>query len=293
MEIYQLETFAAVAREGSITRAAERLHLSQPAVSAHVKALEQTLGLTLFERTTRGMSLTDDGRRLLVKAEATLVARREMLEEAARIKGRLTGRIRLGVGANSNPDGIGRMVAMLSERYPEVEVVLRQGDTREVVEAITGGRLDAGFYNEAGAPESRLVTTQVASFGLYLAAPVGLAAASSPLNWDALADVPWIGPDPNTCCGRAAEELFQRHGIRPRRLIRVDRESVTHTLIAAEVGVGILHSYTAEEAAARGDVQLVCKIDPEVRVLFAHLASRADEPLLRAALAVIRRVAVR
>jgi DNA-binding transcriptional LysR family regulator len=65
MEIHQLKTFVTVAREGSITRASELLYLSQPAVSAHIKAIEDTLGLALFERTPRGMSLTADGARLL------------------------------------------------------------------------------------------------------------------------------------------------------------------------------------------------------------------------------------
>ena len=76
MDFYQLKTFVTVAREGSVTRASERLHLSQPAVSAHIKALEDALGLTLFERTPRGMSLTADGRRLVVKAELALSAHR-------------------------------------------------------------------------------------------------------------------------------------------------------------------------------------------------------------------------
>ncbi|WP_202901423.1 LysR family transcriptional regulator [Nitratireductor aquibiodomus] len=65
MDIQQLRTFVAVAREGSITRASERIHLSQPAVSAHIKAMEETLGLSLFERTPRGMILTGDGERCL------------------------------------------------------------------------------------------------------------------------------------------------------------------------------------------------------------------------------------
>jgi len=66
MDIYQLKTLVAVAREGSVTRASEVLHLSQPAVSAHIKAIEDALDLVLFERTPRGMTLTRDGERLLV-----------------------------------------------------------------------------------------------------------------------------------------------------------------------------------------------------------------------------------
>jgi Bacterial regulatory helix-turn-helix protein, lysR family len=62
MDLYQLKTFVAVVREGSITRASELLHLSQPSVSAHIKAVEDALGLSLFDRTPKGMSLTREGR---------------------------------------------------------------------------------------------------------------------------------------------------------------------------------------------------------------------------------------
>src|SRR5579859_4676017 len=79
MEIHQLRTFVAVAREGSITRASELLHLSQPAVSAHIKAMEEALGVTLFERTSRGMDLTTDGQRIRAKAEQTLGAHQELM----------------------------------------------------------------------------------------------------------------------------------------------------------------------------------------------------------------------
>jgi len=105
MEIYQLRTFVVVAREGSITRAAERLHLSQPAVSAHIKAIEDALALSLFGRTARGMSLTHEGQRLLAKAEQTLAVHQELIDEATRIKGHLAGQFRLGEGSNMDRVG--------------------------------------------------------------------------------------------------------------------------------------------------------------------------------------------
>src|SRR3954466_4462489 len=107
MEIHQLKTFVVVAREGSITRASERLHLSQPAVSAHIKAIEDTLGVALFERTARGMTLTADGERLLAKAEHTLAAHQELVDEAKRIKGSLTGKLRLGTASNASTEALG------------------------------------------------------------------------------------------------------------------------------------------------------------------------------------------
>ncbi|HEY1537649.1 MAG TPA: LysR family transcriptional regulator [Polyangiaceae bacterium] len=288
MEIHQLKTFVAVAREGSITRASERLYLSQPAVSAHIKAIEDTLGLTLFERTARGMSLTSDGQRLLAKAEQTLDAHRELLEEATRIKGRLTGKLRLGTASNSSTEALGRLLAVLSERCPEVDVALQHGTSLETLSGIRSGNLDACFYNEAGEADAALFTVEVARFGIYLAAPLELVAKSEPLDWRALAELPWIGPTSGTCCGRAAENLFQTHQIRPKRLIGVDRENVTRTLIAGGVGVGLLHSDSAKEAQASGEVELVCEAQERVSVLFAHLAERAQDPLLSAVSSIVR-----
>ena len=74
MELYQLRSFAAVAELAHLTRAAEKLHISQPAVSAQIKALEDELGVILFERTPQGMLLTAAGRKLLPEAEKVVAA---------------------------------------------------------------------------------------------------------------------------------------------------------------------------------------------------------------------------
>ncbi len=103
MDIHLLKTFVAVVREGTITRASEKLFLSQPAVSAHIKAMEESLGVSLFERTPRGMFLIE-GERLLVKAEQTLAAHRDLLDEATRLRGKLSGQLKLGVSSSTSPN---------------------------------------------------------------------------------------------------------------------------------------------------------------------------------------------
>ncbi len=288
MEIHLLRTFVAVAREGSITRASERLALSQPAVSAHIKAIEDTLGLALFERTARGMTLTSDGERLLSKAEQALSAHRELLEEAKRIKGHLTGKLRLGTASNPSAEVLGRLLTELAERCPEVDVAVQHGTSQEILNGLRSGSLDVGFYNEAGEPDAVLATIEIGHFGIYLAAPPGLVPPARPLDWEALAELSWIGPTSGTCCGQAAENLFKAHQVRPKRTISIDRESVTRTLIAGGVGIGLLHADAAEEARASGDVELVCEAQKDVRVLFAHLAGRAQDPLLQAVTSIVR-----
>lgn len=288
MDLYQLKTFVTVAREGSITRASEILHLSQPAVSAHIKAIEDTLELALFERTPRGMSLTSEGQRLLAKAEQTLAAHQDLMQEATRIKGRLTGKLRLGVGGNSNQATAARLVTALTERFPEVEVAVKHATSLEVLQGLKNGGFDAGFYNEVGDVEAAMSTVEVSHFGVHVAAPPRRIARAEPLDWKALAELAWIYPTSSACCGKAAEDLFKTHQVRPRRIVSVDREDVTRTLIASGAGLGLLHAETAKEAQRLGEVELILECPTRVRVLFAHLASRAQDPLLAMAAAILR-----
>lgn len=282
MEIYQLKTFVAVAQEGTITRASERLCLSQPAVSAHIKAMEATLGLRLFRRTPQGMCLTADGERLLLKAEQTLAAHRAMLAEAGQIRATLTGTLRLGAVASLNADIAGRLLMGMAASHPEVEVSLQHGSRQQILDEVCNGTLDAALYNASAELEPGLSIVEVAQFAIHLAAPTGLIDSRQPLDWQQLARQPWICPGADTCCGRAAESLFQQHAIRPEKIISIDREQVTRTLIAGGVGIGLLHSNSAREAAAAGEVDLLCEVRPAVPVLLACRSERAQEPLFRA-----------
>ena len=292
MDIHQLKTFIAVAREGSITRASERLYLSQPAVSAHIKALEEELGIELFARSARGMQLTPDGERMLVRAERTMASHRELLDEATRIKGRLSGRFRIGAANNSTSNAIGKLIAGLAERHPDVEPVLMHYTAPDdIMEALRAQTLDAGFYNELSEPADDLTTMQIDSFGIFLAAPAQLSLGKEPVDWRTLENLPWILPGPRSCCGSAAEALFLRHQFRPKQVISVDKEAVTRTLIAGGIGVGMLHTSSANEAKALGEVDLLLEARTDVRVVFAHERNRAEDPILRASQAILQEAA--
>jgi molybdenum-dependent DNA-binding transcriptional regulator ModE len=96
MELYQLKTFVAIAKEGSLTRAAERVFTSAPAVSAQLKALEDELGVKLFDRTPRGMVPTEAGHSLLDEAERTLASAMRMRSAAEQLRGAAQGVVRFG-----------------------------------------------------------------------------------------------------------------------------------------------------------------------------------------------------
>ena len=96
MDYSGLRAFVTVAREGNLTRAAERLFVTQPALSLQLKKLHESIGVMLFERRPRGMRLTEAGQKLLPAAERALTAAAEFRAAATRLKGSVTGRLRLG-----------------------------------------------------------------------------------------------------------------------------------------------------------------------------------------------------
>jgi DNA-binding transcriptional LysR family regulator len=287
MDIHQLKTFVAVAREGTITRASEVLHLSQPAVSAHIKTIEDTLGLSLFARTPKGMVLTPEGERLLSKAVQTIAAHQSLLDEASRATGRVAGKLRLGASTSTSHEAVGKLVTELAARHPEIEVVLEHRSSSEVLAGLRLGALDAGFYNEGGEPDGDLVVTRVGEITIDLVAPRGLLSDPSHVPWAQLAEMSWVFPSRSTCCGRSAERLFEARGFRPARVLSVDRVETTRALVAGGLGVGLLHAETSSVAIERGEVERVISLDPPVKVLFARLAQRAGDPVVAAASAIL------
>ncbi|MEI8634384.1 substrate-binding domain-containing protein [Vibrio sp. PP-XX7] len=167
-------------------------------------------------------------------------------------------------------------------------MALQHGASAEVLDGIRQGNLDVGFYSEAGVPDPSLSTWEVGHFGIYLAAAPGVIDLSQPIDWKVLEGQPWICPAASTCCGKVAEHLFRLHDIRPEKMISVDRENVTRTLIAGGVGIGLLHTSTAQEARLLGEVELICEAQKSAKILCVYRQRRANEPLLNAVTAILR-----
>lgn len=289
MDIYQLKTFVTIAKEGSITRASEILFISQPAVSAHIKAIEDEVGFALFERTPRGMNLTDEGCRLLIKAEQTLAAHQNLIHEAKNIKGNLPTHIRLGSNRTPSAHLLGKLLATLAKEMPDTEIHIEYGSSAEIMEAICKNQLDAGFYADTGMICDDLHSCKVDEFGVYLTAPSDWQININDLNAEQLSQLPWLCPVSNSCCGHIAEHFFETKKFRPIKPINVDQEKVTKTLISGGVGLGFLHADTALEAAEKGEIKLLGDVQQYVPVYFAVFAKRLHEPLIHSLLQMIKR----
>jgi LysR family hydrogen peroxide-inducible transcriptional activator len=138
----QLRAFAAVAEHLHFRDAAAAIGMSQPALSGAVSALEETLGVTLVERTTRKVLLSPAGERLAVRAKAVLGEVAALMEEAEAVRAPFTGVLRLGVIPTVAPYLLPTVLRLVHDRYPDLDLQVHEEQTASLLEGLVAGRLD-------------------------------------------------------------------------------------------------------------------------------------------------------
>jgi DNA-binding transcriptional LysR family regulator len=286
MEINRLRSFAAVAETGHLTRAAEKLHLSQPALSAQIKALEDELDVVLFDRTPGGMVLTAAGQKLLVHAEKVLAAAQVMRAEARALKGEVAGKAT--VGSLSDPEFIrlGDFTARSLERYPLLEVEFKHEITGVALAEVREGTLDASFYY--GELQSEGVDgIRLRDIAYRVAAPAAWRDRLKDADWAAIAAEPWIMPPEQSTHRQLAAALFHDHGVQPSRLIGADHEAVVASLVASGVGLALIREDVAQRMEADGEVFLWRDARVATALWFIYPRTRANDPVIAALVDVI------
>ena len=146
VDLLSLKSFVAVAREGTVSQAAQTLHLTQPAVSLQLKAMQTRLKLQLFARSGRGLVLTRDGAALLPQAEKVLAALQDFGRSAQAMQSSVRGKLRIGTILDPEFIRLGAFLKTLVEDAPQIETELSQHMSGDVLARIHNGSLDVGFY---------------------------------------------------------------------------------------------------------------------------------------------------
>ena len=142
MDIRTMQYYLAVVREGTISAAAEALHVAQPSLSRQMKELEDELGVTLFERGNRRISLTEEGMVLRKRAEEMVRLMQMTEEEISQVRNNYSGTISIGAGESQAFHYISRAASELSEEYPDIRFSVTSGDTQDLVEELNRGLID-------------------------------------------------------------------------------------------------------------------------------------------------------
>ena len=277
MDLNHLRSFVTIAKFGHLTRAAEALHLSQPALSGHVKALEEELGVTLFERTSSGMTVTPAGQRLLVEAEEIIGAVQHLAHSAQELRGRPTGRIKLGTVLEPVLLRVGDLLVRALERYPEIEIELHQAMSSEALARVRNGAFDASFYF-GDRPEPDLFAVALRDITYRVAIPVAWADDLRGASWDALAERPWIvAPEPSS----HRQLVLQLFGDRPPpRIIEADSESVINNLVESGAGISLVRDDAGLATADASRHFIWPDSGVATRLWLVHAADREADPLL-------------
>lgn len=153
MESKHLKHFVAVAHHGHFTRAAKALHIAQPALSISIKKLEQNLGVELFRREDRQVSLTDEGKVLYEHAKRIL----QQLEDAQlaidELKGLEKGEVRLGAPSMMGSYFFPQILMAFNSRYPNLKLTLVDAGTRDIRKMLLNGELDIGMIDDVNVPD--------------------------------------------------------------------------------------------------------------------------------------------
>lgn len=298
-DIRVLDAFITVAREGNVSRAAEKLHLTQPAVSLQLKRLAQDTGLTLFTRTAKGLDLTRDGTALIAKAEKVRAALTEFGQTARRISGDVLGTLRIGTIVDPGFIRLGRFLSLLVEGFPDLRTKLTHGMSGEVINRIIADQIDVGFYLGSLSPYESVIDPdqvdgtslfherELTTFTYQVLAPKGWEDRVIGKDWRALANLPWIGTPQESVHSRLLDAELTASNIKPNYVCSVDQEPSMLAMVRSGVGLSLCReSIALDEIQTRGLV-VADQVSIQTSLRFITLRSRAKDPNVRAAFEVL------
>ena len=252
----QLKAFVEVAKAAGIGRAAQALHLTQPAVSMQIRDLEAAVGLPLFERAGKGMRLTTTGEYFLVYARRIFATLKEAEDTIARLRGLQGGRVLIGMVSTAD-HFLPQLLARFRGEHPGVEIRLQVGNREQLAQALHANEVDLAVM---GRPPDNLAARSepfaahplaiVAAAGHPLARRRGLAPA-------AVADQPFIVREPGSGTRAAMEEFFAEHRLAPPAIMEMGGNETIKQAVLADMGLAFLSLHTVAQELARGELRVL------------------------------------
>ncbi|AYF03701.1 hypothetical protein PY32053_04164 (plasmid) [Paracoccus yeei] len=287
MDIRQLRTFVTVAQLSSVTKAAEALHITQPAVSGQLKALEDELQVRLLSRTTSSVTLTQSGQALLARAEQAIEAFGSFTNLARSLRGQIDGQFRLGV-VMLDPSALrlGQLLQGMVQHHPALRIDVQVGRTSWLLDALRSAEIDGALLVcKTRPPGTRILLLDEMIFRLVIPASWGPDYDGSSL--DQLAHVPWIRVAPRSGHREILQDILKDSHIRPVETVEADHEQLMRTLVAAGVGVGLMRDDLAHQARAASELNFFGDHKATTRLVFAYDEGRAGDQAIQVVLGML------
>lgn len=281
MELYQLRTFLTVADEGNLSRAAGKLFTSQPAVTAQVRALEGELGVKLFDRSPKGMRLTQAGEALREQARKIVEAARDFKHQADHLRGAVMGEVVFGL--NNRPE-ILRVIEVLrglSAAHPDLRYELVNGSSGVILQGLEEGTVSIGFF-EGAHESSKLTVHPLDMVELCLVCPAAWAEELSKPDWNLLQTKPWIFVSPMCSYFRVIHNICQEQGLNITPRFQVNECLTVLNLVAEGLGVTLTAREQIDLYPFKGKVVPLPHFRAVVPLSLAYLTERENDPAIAA-----------
>ncbi len=241
LDLYRV--FYTVAKSGSLTKAAEELYISQPAVSRSIKQLEMQLGVTLFTRTHRGMVLSAQGGKVIFsEVERALTLLGEAEKRIAEMKTSATGKLRIGASDTIFEYFLADKIVDFHEKFPAVKIDLVADFTPDTIEKLKQDKLDVAFVNLpiTPQPELKLHGNCMRLNDIFIAGEKFAPLAGNKLSFAELKKQPLIMMEKNTVARRSLDNFLGSLGVELQPSIEVGSWDLMKRLVLRGMGIGVI-----------------------------------------------------
>ncbi|NQZ05987.1 MAG: LysR family transcriptional regulator [Algicola sp.] len=280
MEFYHLRSFVVVANTGNLTLAAKQLCTTPPAISAHIKSLEDELKTPLFVRSSKGMALTEKGELLLIKAQKTLDSMLDMVNLAAENQNEIIGNFTLGINQTTVQLKVAELLTNLSENCQGISLQINHLTSGKIIEAITNATVDGGYiYGEVPPDFIGLTVKQQA---ITTIAPAAFEISTTDLVSE-LAAQPWITMGADCPFDQL---LKQKLGPGIQSVAKTSDDGTRVELVKSGLGLSFCEADMASNQNQA--VKILGQLDFDTELHFVVAKQRACEPVIKALLQEVR-----
>jgi DNA-binding transcriptional LysR family regulator len=280
ISLYKLEVFCRVVELGGVTRAAERLYVAQPAVSAHIRSLEDRLGVKLFDRVGHGLRLTETGQHVYRWASEIAARSNQMEREIDALADGSTGSVTIAASMSAGNYILANILATFAVRHPEARITMLATDPQQAADLTQAGLCDFALIitDELGT-DSDLATTRLRDEEFVLVAGSDGEPAEDTVSLEELVDLPFVCPPAGTLRRRMEDRQFWKIGISSRKsVIELGHPEAMKTAAQQGLGVAMLLLSAVRDDLERGTLRHI-KIEGHVLSVPLLLLMRHDKHL--------------
>ena len=285
MELYQLESFVRIARTGNMTQSAKEMNISLSALSAQIKALENSLNIRLFVRGPKGVRLTHKGSVLLKEAQNVVRAARRMARTAVDLENTICGTLNIGINTDPGFLRISDISRQMGEAYPQISLSFIESQTFETVKMLRSKKIDVGFHY-GRIDDAAVHSLLLSNVTICIVIPEKWAGSHVDAPLKEISRLPWVWTRHGCPFHTALAAKCENQHLELNQVTDAVEENIVRELVKSGTGLALMRKDEALDLAALGHATVWQGFEMDMPLGIACLESGKDEPAVKGFLRV-------